>query len=251
MTTRSDAGPGTAHDVTVRPDGGSFRDPLSRVFVDDEVDLARIDRRRPRRLRSTGGVNVLRRRPRARRHRRHRACRRRCSRCPASGPPCFVTSGSASLSYPYEWSFEMLRDAARLQLTLTRQALAESLITKDASAYNVQFVGSKPVFIDVGSFEKLRARRAVGRLSPVLRAVPQPAVRPGASRRAISTAAARPPRRDHPWRCRRDHRQRRTLPQGRVHPRPTARPRRAQVRRRRPRARRPCRAQAGRLRAEP
>ena len=60
------------------------------------------------------------------------------------------------LSYPYEWSFEMLRDAARLQLALTRRALAESLITKDASAYNVQFVGSKPVFIDVGSFEKLR-----------------------------------------------------------------------------------------------
>ena len=60
------------------------------------------------------------------------------------------------LSYPYEWSFEMLRDAARLQLALTRQALAEGMITKDASSYNVQFVGSKPVFIDVGSFERLR-----------------------------------------------------------------------------------------------
>lgn len=60
------------------------------------------------------------------------------------------------LSYPYEWSFEMLRDAARLQLGLTREALAESLITKDASSYNVQFVGAKPVFIDIGSFERLR-----------------------------------------------------------------------------------------------
>jgi hypothetical protein len=50
----------------------------------------------------------------------------------------------------------MLRDAARLQLDLTRRALAESLITKDASAYNVQFVGTKPVFIDIGSFERLR-----------------------------------------------------------------------------------------------
>ena len=49
----------------------------------------------------------------------------------------------------------MLRDAARLQLRLTREALAESLITKD-SAYNIQFTGSKPVFIDVGSFERLR-----------------------------------------------------------------------------------------------
>jgi SAM-dependent methyltransferase len=60
------------------------------------------------------------------------------------------------LSYPYEWPFEMLRDAALLQLTLTRAALAEKLITKDASAYNVQFVGTKPVFIDIGSFERLR-----------------------------------------------------------------------------------------------
>ena len=60
------------------------------------------------------------------------------------------------LSFPYEWSFEMLRDAARLQLRLTRSALAESLITKDASSYNIQFVGAKPVFIDVGSFERLR-----------------------------------------------------------------------------------------------
>jgi SAM-dependent methyltransferase len=60
------------------------------------------------------------------------------------------------LSYPYEWPFEMLRDAALLQLALTRAALAEKLITKDASAYNVQFVGTKPVFIDIGSFERLR-----------------------------------------------------------------------------------------------
>lgn len=60
------------------------------------------------------------------------------------------------VSYPYEWSFEMLRDAARLQLALTRRALADSLITKDASSYNVQFVGARPVFIDVGSFERLR-----------------------------------------------------------------------------------------------
>ncbi len=59
-------------------------------------------------------------------------------------------------SYPYEWPFEMLRDAARLQLTLTRGALAEKLITKDASAYNILFRGTKPVFIDVGSFERLR-----------------------------------------------------------------------------------------------
>ncbi|HWC67014.1 MAG TPA: class I SAM-dependent methyltransferase [Acidimicrobiales bacterium] len=59
------------------------------------------------------------------------------------------------LSYPYEWPFAMLRDAARLQLSLARRALAEQLITKDASAYNIQFVGTRPVFIDIGSFERV------------------------------------------------------------------------------------------------
>jgi ribosomal protein L11 methylase PrmA len=60
------------------------------------------------------------------------------------------------VTYPYEWSFAMLRDAARLQLDLVSAALAVDLVTKDASAYNVQFVGSRPTFIDVGSFERLR-----------------------------------------------------------------------------------------------
>jgi hypothetical protein len=61
------------------------------------------------------------------------------------------------ISYPYEWTFSMLRDAALLQLRLTRQALAEQLITKDATPYNVQFEGSRPVFIDIGSFEMLES----------------------------------------------------------------------------------------------
>jgi hypothetical protein len=50
----------------------------------------------------------------------------------------------------------MLRDAARLQLDLVARALDEDLTTKVASAYNIQFVGSTPRFIDVGSFERLR-----------------------------------------------------------------------------------------------
>ena len=59
------------------------------------------------------------------------------------------------VSYPYEWPFAMLRDAALLQLDLLEQALAEDLTMKDASSYNVQWRGVKPVFIDVGSFERL------------------------------------------------------------------------------------------------
>ena len=61
------------------------------------------------------------------------------------------------VSYPYEWSFGMLKEAALLQLRLTAAALDEGLILKDASPYNVQWRGAKPVFVDVGSFEGLRA----------------------------------------------------------------------------------------------
>ena len=60
------------------------------------------------------------------------------------------------VSYPYEWTFAMLRDAALLQLELQRRALDEDLTLKDASSYNVQWRGARPVFIDVGSFERLR-----------------------------------------------------------------------------------------------
>jgi ribosomal protein L11 methylase PrmA len=64
------------------------------------------------------------------------------------------------VSYPYEWTFGMLRDAALLQLDLELAALDESLTLKDATPYNVQFRGSAPVFIDVGSFERLREGEA-------------------------------------------------------------------------------------------
>jgi hypothetical protein len=60
------------------------------------------------------------------------------------------------VSYPYEWTFAMLRDAALLQLELLRRALDEDLMLKDSSSYNVQWRGAKPVFIDIGSFERLR-----------------------------------------------------------------------------------------------
>ncbi|MDQ3572171.1 MAG: methyltransferase [Actinomycetota bacterium] len=60
------------------------------------------------------------------------------------------------VSYPYEWSFAMLRDSALLQLDLLLSALDDGLILKDASPYNVQWRGTRPQFVDIGSFERLR-----------------------------------------------------------------------------------------------
>ena len=51
----------------------------------------------------------------------------------------------------------MLKDAALLQLDLMLAALDEGFIIKDATPYNVQWVGVRPVFIDVTSFERLEA----------------------------------------------------------------------------------------------
>jgi len=56
------------------------------------------------------------------------------------------------VSYPYEWSFGMLKDAALLQIDLTLAALDEEMTLKDATPFNIQWIGSRPTFIDLGSF---------------------------------------------------------------------------------------------------
>lgn len=56
------------------------------------------------------------------------------------------------VSYPYEWTFAQLQQAALLTLEVLNIALKHGMILKDASAYNVQFIGNKPVFIDTLSF---------------------------------------------------------------------------------------------------
>ncbi|MBQ4133499.1 MAG: hypothetical protein IJD04_07200 [Desulfovibrionaceae bacterium] len=60
------------------------------------------------------------------------------------------------ISYPYEWSFDQLKDAALLTLELQKEALKHELSSKDASAYNIQFRGAKPLFIDLLSFDHYR-----------------------------------------------------------------------------------------------
>ena len=57
------------------------------------------------------------------------------------------------VSYPYEWSFSQLKQAALLTLEIQKISLESGMILKDASAYNVQFFEGKPIFIDTLSFE--------------------------------------------------------------------------------------------------
>jgi predicted RNA methylase len=58
------------------------------------------------------------------------------------------------VSYPYEWTFSQLQDAALLHLDLLSDALASGLSMKDGYAYNVQWHGARPTFIDVPSFAR-------------------------------------------------------------------------------------------------
>ena len=58
------------------------------------------------------------------------------------------------VTYPYEWPFECLKQAACLTLDLLADALRNGYTLKDASAFNVQFVDSRPIFIDILSFEE-------------------------------------------------------------------------------------------------
>ena len=60
------------------------------------------------------------------------------------------------VSYPYEWSFSQLKDAALLTLEVQKKAMDFGMSLKDCSAYNAQFLRGRPVFIDTLSFEEYR-----------------------------------------------------------------------------------------------
>jgi hypothetical protein len=57
------------------------------------------------------------------------------------------------ISYPFEWAFTQLKSAALATLRIQRLAIERGLTLKDASAYNIQFVGAAPLLIDTLSFE--------------------------------------------------------------------------------------------------
>ncbi len=63
------------------------------------------------------------------------------------------------ISFPYEWCFGQLKDAASLTLNIQKIALEYGMTLKDANAFNIQFIGCRPVLIDTLSFERYRPGR--------------------------------------------------------------------------------------------
>lgn len=60
------------------------------------------------------------------------------------------------VSYPYEWCFSQLKDAALVTLEIQKKAIDFGMTLKDGSAYNIQFINGRPMLIDTLSFEKYK-----------------------------------------------------------------------------------------------
>jgi ribosomal protein L11 methylase PrmA len=63
------------------------------------------------------------------------------------------------ISYPYEWCFSQLQDAALTTLEIQKRSLNFGMSLKDCSAYNIQFRKGRPVLIDTLSFEQYHEGR--------------------------------------------------------------------------------------------
>jgi ribosomal protein L11 methylase PrmA len=143
--------------VAASPDAGSFRDPSGHVHrVDGRVfrtvmPCAADDFEF---VRSTGLVAKL------------IASGHLIDEAIVDGEPLGATSAGAHcvlehprlpfVSYPYEWSYAGLKAAALHHLDVHLAALEHGVTLSDASAYNIQFRGPKPVFIDSLSFRRYR-----------------------------------------------------------------------------------------------
>ncbi len=62
------------------------------------------------------------------------------------------------VSYPYEWTFSMLKDAALAVLKVNIITSKYDYQTKDCHSFNVVFDGLHPKFVDLGSFVKTKSK---------------------------------------------------------------------------------------------
>jgi hypothetical protein len=133
----------------LRADPGSFRDPASHIILDDDRVVRLLDERGLKAWEALSGTSF---------YERATADGRLIGSTSLHSPPHGAAGALEHpripfISYPFEWTFSMLKDAALLQLDLLAEALAEGITIKDATPYNIQFISGRPVFIDIGSFE--------------------------------------------------------------------------------------------------
>jgi hypothetical protein len=133
--------------------GGSFRDPSGFVFVRGGRVLRQVNRRYQQhydQLMRSGLYDALTSQGLLVSH-------EELGPAAAAAPDAYQVLAPeriAVISYPYEWCFSQLREAALTTLRIQKIAFEHGMMLKDASAYNIQFQGSRAVFIDTLSFEK-------------------------------------------------------------------------------------------------
>jgi hypothetical protein len=133
---------------------GSFRDPSGFVFTRDDVLYRQIDRRHAEHydfFMSSGLYAAL-------ADDRLLIPHEEVSVSIAARPGAYRVIRPELIpfiSYPYEWCFGQLRDAALTTLAVQRRAMAFGMSLRDASAFNVQFLAGRPILIDTLSFERL------------------------------------------------------------------------------------------------
>jgi hypothetical protein len=128
-------------------DASSFRDPNGFVFYRDGTLYRQINRSHERhyiRLMESGLYDQL-------VDAQWLVPHREMEVPPARADDCFRIIQPARipfLSYPYEWCFSQLKDAALLTLHVQKKALDFGMSLRDGSAYNIQFIRGRPVLID-------------------------------------------------------------------------------------------------------
>ncbi|MCP3393526.1 class I SAM-dependent methyltransferase [Bradyrhizobium sp. CCGB12] len=140
-------------------DPGSFRDPSGTIFSSGDTILRPINGEAAQnflRLKSSGAYDDL--VGRGWIVGAEEADAELLADVPASarGACTLVHPKLPFVSYPYEWPFALLKRAALLHLDVQLRALDFGFALSDASAYNVQFAGHRPVFIDIPSFVPYR-----------------------------------------------------------------------------------------------
>ena len=133
-------------DATTEP--ASFRDPAGFVFRRDGVLLRQINRSFAERWDRTVASGLLERLQADGHLIPHEPAPLEAAADPADAHAVIRPAAVPFVSYPYEWSFGMLRDAALLTLDVQAEASAAGFALRDASAFNVLFSDGRPILVD-------------------------------------------------------------------------------------------------------
>ncbi len=142
--------------MTAEPGDGSFRDPSGFIYRREDLILRQVNRSFAERfddLRASGLLTTLQRQGLLI---DHEEVDPSLAAAPALAHAVLQPEPLAFVSYPYEWAFGLLKDAALVTLQAQSEASAAGFALRDASAYNVQLHRGRPILIDSLSFERAR-----------------------------------------------------------------------------------------------